>query len=211
MSPLKVSAMLHISPEVHCRAHDSCKGIQYHERHVGTGTKEEFDTSGTVQSPANDGGESEAAHRHSGKDRYPAAIDSGEATDGQLRTGSLTVIYGYATAQDDQRCHGTDDDGVHEYFKDAEEALFYRFLRIGTGMGDGSGTKTGFIGEDTAGYALFFMLMKKLPTTPPVTEAGWKAPSIIEANTAGTDLIWKKITPSASTIYMIAMKGTSLR
>jgi len=56
----------------------------------------------------------------------------------------------------------------------------------------------------------FFMLMKKLPTTPPVTEAGLKAPSIIEANTAGTDLIWKMITPSASTIYMIAMKGTSL-
>ncbi len=97
----------------------------------------------------------EAAHRHSGKDRYPAAVDSGESADGQFRTGSFAVIHRHATAQDDQSCHGADDDRVHEYFKDTEEALLYRLLRIGTGVGDGSGTKTGFVGEDTAGYALF--------------------------------------------------------
>jgi len=134
--------------QVHGSAYDSCKGIQHHERHVGAGTEEELDTSRTVQSPANDRRKCETAHRHGGKDRYPTAIDSGESTDGQFRTGSFTVIYGHTAAQDDQRCHSTDDDGVHEYLKDTEEALLYRLLRIGTGVGDGSGTKTGFVGED---------------------------------------------------------------
>ena len=46
----------------------------------------------------------------------------------------------------------------------------------------------------------FFILIKKLPTAPPVTEAGENAPSKIDANTPGTFLIFNRITPSASRI-----------
>ena len=55
----------------------------------------------------------------------------------------------------------------------------------------------------------FFMLMKKLPTAPPVTAAGSNAPLIIAENTAGTAPTCTTITPSASKIYMIAINGTS--
>ena len=44
------------------------------------------------------------------------------------------------------------------------------------------------------------MLRKKLPTTPPVTDAGEKAPSTIEAKTEGTRFKFNKITPRDSTM-----------
>ena len=72
---------------------------------------------------------------------------------------------------------------------------FTGFFVSAPGMGNGDyGTETHFIGKDTAAHA-FFMLMKKLHTTPPVSREAWKALTIIEANTAGTDFIWKIITP----------------
>lgn len=40
-------------------------------------------------------------------------------------------------------------------------------VRICAGMGDGTGTKAGFIGKNTAGDA-FFMLKNMLPMMPPV-------------------------------------------
>ena len=46
----------------------------------------------------------------------------------------------------------------------------------------------------------FFILIKKLPTTPPVTEAGWKAPLMIEPKTEGRWLIFKTTTPKAKKI-----------
>ena len=70
---------------------------------------------------------SETAHRHGGENGYPAAIDSGEATDGQLCTGSFTVIYGYAAAQDDQSRHGTDD-GVTNTSKMPKNPCFTGFF-----------------------------------------------------------------------------------
>ena len=101
---------------------------------------------------------------------------------------ACTVIHGHATAQDDQRCHGTDDDGIHKYFKDSEEALLYRFLRISTGMGDGSGTKTGLVGEDASGYALFHAHEEASDRTAGDSRRDGKHLSIIAANTAGTRL-----------------------
>ena len=65
------------------------------------------------------------------------------------------VVLQHAGEEDGHGGEGTNHDGVHKYLKDAEETLLYRLLRIGTGMGDGSGTKASLVGEDTAGYALF--------------------------------------------------------
>lgn len=86
--------------KVHGSAHNSGEGVQHHERLVRAGAEEKFDTSGAVQSPADGGGEGEAAHSHGGENRYPVAVDSGEAADSQLRTGSFSVIYRYTAAQD---------------------------------------------------------------------------------------------------------------
>ncbi len=46
----------------------------------------------------------------------------------------------------------------------------------------------------------FFMLKKKLPTIPPVTAEGLKAPSNIETKTEGTEPIFNIITPKAMII-----------
>jgi len=46
----------------------------------------------------------------------------------------------------------------------------------------------------------FFMLIKKLPTAPPVTEAGVNAPLKIEENTYGMRLKLRKTTPRARMI-----------
>ena len=53
------------------------------------------------------------------------------------------------------------------------------------------------------------MLMKKLPTAPPVTEAGENAPSNIDLNTAGTFVILTATTPIARIMYNTAMNGMS--
>ena len=55
----------------------------------------------------------------------------------------------------------------------------------------------------------FFMLIKKLPTAPPVTDAGLKAPSIINEKTEGIFCMFNAITPIANTIYKSAIKGTN--
>lgn len=44
----------------------------------------------------------------------------------------------------------------------------------------------------------FCMLVKKLPTTPPVTAMGWKAPVTMAPSTAGTRPRLSATTPSAS-------------
>ena len=53
------------------------------------------------------------------------------------------------------------------------------------------------------------MLIKKLPTAPPVTDAGLKAPSIINEKTEGIFCMFNAITPIANTIYKSAIKGTN--
>ena len=55
----------------------------------------------------------------------------------------------------------------------------------------------------------FFMLIKKLPTAPPVTADGLNAPSIMAPNTPGIALKLTITTPSASRIYITAINGTS--
>ena len=55
----------------------------------------------------------------------------------------------------------------------------------------------------------FFILIKKLPTAPPVTDAGRNAPARIAPKTCGTFFIFSKTTPSASTMYITAINGTS--
>ena len=56
----------------------------------------------------------------------------------------------------------------------------------------------------------FCMLVKKLPTIPPVTAMGEKAPVTMAPSTAGMRPALRTTTPSASTTYSSAMKGTSL-
>ena len=41
-------------------------------------------------------------------------------------------------------------------------------VRICAGMGDGTGTKAGFIGKNYRGRRLFYMLKNMLPMMPPV-------------------------------------------
>ena len=55
----------------------------------------------------------------------------------------------------------------------------------------------------------FFILIKKLPTAPPVTDAGENAPWNIDLNTAGTLLILTSTTPMARIIYNTAINGMS--
>ena len=55
----------------------------------------------------------------------------------------------------------------------------------------------------------FFILIKKLPITPPVTDAGLNAPLNIDANTAGTFLALRRTTPIARIMYTSAINGTS--
>ena len=84
--------------------------------------------------------------------------------------------------------------------------LLYRFSRICAGMRDR--TKPRFIGKNTTGHA-FFHTHEKLPTAPPVTDAGRNAPAKIAPKTCGTFFIFSKTTPSASTMYITAINGTS--
>lgn len=116
--------------------------------------------------------ESEAAHRQSSEDGYPVAIYGGKALDSQFCASCLSVRDGDRTAQNDQSSQRTDQNGIGKYLEDTEHTLFYRLSGVSTGMGDGTGTKTSLIGEDTTGNALF-MLRNMLPMTPPA-HCGWR-------------------------------------
>lgn len=76
-------------------------------------------------------------------------------------------------------------------------------------MGDGSGTKTGFVGEDTAGYA-FFHAHEEASYHTAGHRGGIESTFDNRSQYSRYRLNMEMITPSASTIYMIAMKGTSL-
>lgn len=117
-------------------------------------SQQEFSAAGTVQTPAHNGGEGEAAHGHGGEDGDPVAVNAGKAADGQFSAGGLTVGNLHAAEQDHQRSQGADDDGVHKHFEDAIQALLGGIVGIGAGVGDGAGTQTSLIGEDAAGHAL---------------------------------------------------------
>ena len=62
---------------------------------------------------------------------------------------------GNTAAENDQSSGGTDYDSVGKYLKDTEEALFDRIFGIGGCVSDRSGTKTGFVGENSPGDAFF--------------------------------------------------------
>ena len=80
ISPLKVSAILHRSPKFHCSTKNRYQRIHNHKRldNLLAG-KQKLDTSCSVQSPSDDGGKGETAHRHGGKNRYPAAVCGGKS------------------------------------------------------------------------------------------------------------------------------------
>ena len=124
------------------------------ERQQDLAAQQELCTARAVETPAHDGGEGEAAHGNGGEDGYPVAVNIGKAADGQLCTCGLSVGDAGAAQQDHQRGQGADDDGIHKHFKDAVKPLLGGIVGIGAGMGDGSGTQTGFVGEDAAGNAL---------------------------------------------------------
>ncbi len=92
MSPLNVSAMLQSRPRSIVAPTMATRSMPTMKRFVDFGSKDGLDTSCSVQSPADDGGKVKAAHRHSGKDGYPAAVGCGESTDGQLRSGIDAVV-----------------------------------------------------------------------------------------------------------------------
>ena len=142
--------------EIDGRAEYGDKRINDEERtHDLVGLAQEFDASGAIQSPADDGGEGKAAQRNGGEDGNPAAISRNKAVDGQLRTGSAAVVDRYTAAQNNQSGQSADQDSVGKYLKDAKQTLLDRLVRIGAGMRDGTSTQTGFVGENAAGYALF--------------------------------------------------------
>ena len=73
----------------------------------------------------------------------------------QLCAGCLTIDDVGRTEQNDKTGKCTDHDRIHEYLKNTEHALMDSIVRICAGMGDGTGTKAGFIGKNTAGDAFF--------------------------------------------------------
>ena len=134
---------------------DGYQGVGDHEWFYYFFGKQELDAACSVKSPADDRGESEAAHGNCGENRYPVSVCSGKSGDCQLGTGSSSVVDRNTTHQDNKSSQSTDDDRVGKYFENTEHTLFYRFAGVGTGVGDGTGTKSGFIGKDTAGDAFF--------------------------------------------------------
>ena len=141
-------------PQIHRCAHDGNQGVGDVEGQNDLASEEEFGAPGTVEPPADDGGEGEAAHGDGGENGHPAAVDGHKAGDGQLRAGGLAVGHGHAAEQNDKSGHGADDDGVHEHLEDAEHALFHGLAGVGAGVGDGAGAKTCLIGENAPGNAL---------------------------------------------------------
>ena len=82
--------------QIHGCAYDGNQRIGNVEGQNDTAAKQEFCAPRTVQTPADDGGEGEAAHGDSREDGDPVAIDGGEAGDREFRTGCLTVGHGCA-------------------------------------------------------------------------------------------------------------------
>ena len=140
--------------KINSSAHNGNQSIGNVEGQQDLASQQELCAAGTVQTPAQDRGESEAAHGNSSENGDPVTVDSGESGNGQLCAGSLAVGNGYTAQQNDQSGHGADDDGVHEHFEDTKHALLGRIVGVGAGVGNGTGTETGFVGEDAAGNAL---------------------------------------------------------
>ena len=116
------------------------QGIDDHEGLDDLFTEEVLAAAGTVQAPAQDGGEGEAAHGHGGENGDPVAVGAGKAADGQLGAGRRAKGDGHAAAQDNKRGKGADDDGIHKYLKDTEQTLLHRIIDLGAGVSDGGGT-----------------------------------------------------------------------
>ena len=82
--------------QIHRGTHNGNQGIGHVEGQDDLTAEQELGAPGAVQAPADDGGEGPAAHGHGGEDGHPAAVDRGEAGDGQLRPGGLAVGNGNA-------------------------------------------------------------------------------------------------------------------
>ena len=148
-------------------------------------SEDKLNTACAVQSPSDDGGESEAAHGHGGEDGYPASISGGEAGDGQLCASCLSVSGPVTpTAQDNQSGQCTDQNGIGKYLKDAEEyPALPAFLVSAQAWAMEPVPRPASL-EKIPRDTPRFMLVKKLPITPPVTACGWNAPSKIMENTS---------------------------
>ena len=105
----------------------------------------------------------------------------------QLCTGRFTVRYCNTAAQKLRvpvQC--ADDDRIREHFKDTKHSLLYRFARICAGMRNRARTKSRLIREEKIPRETpFFILTNILPTIPPVTADGLKAPPMIAPNADG--------------------------
>lgn len=141
--------------QVGCSTEDSDQGVDNHEWFGDFAGEQKFNTACTIKSPSENSRECKTAHGNSGKDGHPVTICGGKTLNGQFGSSCLTVRNGYLAAENDQSSQGADQDGIREYFKDTEHSLLYRFSGIGTSMGDGSGTKTSLIGENSSGNTLF--------------------------------------------------------
>ena len=139
--------------EIGSRSDDRYEGVDDHEGLVDPCTEQKFNTPCPVESPAENGRKRKAAEGDRGKYGYPVTIGGDEAVDRELGACVCSVADGDSAAQDDKGCHGADYDRVGKYLEDAEKSLFYRMVCIGGRMGDGAGTESRFIGEDSSGNA----------------------------------------------------------
>ena len=138
--------------QVHGGTDDCHQRVDNNEGFYDLRSEEIFDAAGAVQSPTQDGGEGKAAKRYRQQDGNPSAEGGGETADGELCTGSFSVIDVDSAAENGQGGQRADYDGVGENLKDSPHALLNRVGYIGAGVGDGSGTQTGLVGKDSPGH-----------------------------------------------------------
>ena len=132
-----------------CRcADDGDERVDDHERTVDPGSEEKLDAARPVKSPSKDRGKGKAAECHRSENGNPVSVSVCKSGDRQLCSRIDAIVDRNPAAEDDQGGHGTDDDGVHEHLEDSEEALLDRGICVSGGVGDGTCSQPGFVGED---------------------------------------------------------------
>lgn len=119
----------------------------------GIVAKQKLSTSGTVKAPAQNRGEGKAAEKQGKQNADPIPVNRGKGSAGQLYTGIRSIGDDNTAAQNHQRRHRTDDDGIEKHLHDTHQALIRRMLHLSGGVGDGRGAHAGLVGKDTPGYA----------------------------------------------------------
>lgn len=104
------------------------QGINNHKWFDHFFREQELDAAGTVKSPSDCCGKSEAAHGNCCKNGYPASICRSKSKDSKLCTGCFSIINSNAAAKDNQCSQCTDHDGICKDFENTEHTLFYRLF-----------------------------------------------------------------------------------